>query len=108
MILNDRVYQILKQLALIILPALASAYFALSSIWDLPKAEEIVGTVTVIDTLLGAILGLSTKAYNNSDAKYDGEFAIVPHEEGTALRLVGVKESSLENKDELTFKLTQS
>ena len=62
--LNNKVYDVLKWIAQIWLPALASLYFAIASIWGLPYAEQIVGTITAIDAFLGAILGISTIQYN--------------------------------------------
>lgn len=61
--MNNKVYDILKWVALIFLPALGTLYFALSGIWDLPYGEEIVGTITAIDTFLGALLGISSINY---------------------------------------------
>lgn len=61
--LSDNVYNILKWLALYLLPALGTLYFALAGIWGLPYGEEIVGTITAIDTFLGVILGISNSAY---------------------------------------------
>ena len=63
MILPDKVYDVLKWVAQILLPALGTLYFALSSIWGLPHGEQIVGTITAIDAFLGALLGVSTVAY---------------------------------------------
>lgn len=51
----------------IILPALASLYFALSAIWKLPYSEEIVGTISVITAFLGTILKLSSDTYNKKE-----------------------------------------
>lgn len=62
--LNNKLYDVLKYIALIVLPALATLYFALSSIWGLPYGEQIVGTITAIDCFLGALLGISTGIYN--------------------------------------------
>lgn len=62
--LSNRAYDVLKWIAQIVLPALATLYFALSSIWGLPYGEQVVGTITAIDTFLGAILGLSAMNYN--------------------------------------------
>lgn len=62
--MSDRVYDILKFIALIGLPACGSLYFALAGIWGFPYGEEIVGTITAIDTFLGVILGISTANYN--------------------------------------------
>lgn len=62
--MNDRLYTILKWVALIVLPALGTLYFALAQIWGFPYGSEIVGTITAIDTFLGTILGISTVSYN--------------------------------------------
>lgn len=62
--MNNKVYDVLKYIAQIVLPALATLYFALSKIWGLPYGEEIVGTISAIDVFLGALLGISTMAYN--------------------------------------------
>ena len=64
MILNDKTYDLLKWIAMIVLPALGTLYFGLASIWGLPYGEQIVGTITVIDTFLGALLGISANNYN--------------------------------------------
>lgn len=63
MILSNKYYDLLKWIALIVLPALGTLYFGLAKIWGLPFGEEIVGTITVIDTFLGALLGVSTNNY---------------------------------------------
>jgi len=62
--MDNKVYDVLKYIAQIVLPAIATFYFALSQIWGLPYGEEIVGTISAIDVLLGALLGISTMQYN--------------------------------------------
>lgn len=62
--MSNKTYDILKYIAQIVLPALGTLYFALSSIWGLPYGEQIVGTITAIDAFLGALLGISTMKYN--------------------------------------------
>lgn len=62
--LSNKTYDILKWIAQYLLPAAGTLYFALSSIWGLPYGEQIVGTVTAVDTFLGVILGLSSAQYN--------------------------------------------
>lgn len=64
MIMPSKVYDILKWIAQILLPALGTLYFALANIWGLPCAEQVVGTITALDTFLGIILGLSAARYN--------------------------------------------
>ena len=66
MMLNNRLYDALKYIAQIVLPAIATLYFALSQIWGLPYGEEIVGTITAVDCFLGALLGISNVQYKKS------------------------------------------
>lgn len=61
--LSNKVYDILKWIALYLLPALGTLYFALSGIWGLPYGEQIVGTITAADTFLGVLLGISSANY---------------------------------------------
>lgn len=65
--LSNKMYDILKSIALIWLPAIGTLYFALAGIWNFPYAEEIVGTITAVDTFLGAVLGISSANYNAVD-----------------------------------------
>lgn len=66
MVLKNSVYDILKYIAMIALPALGTLYFALAAIWGFPYGEQIVGTITAVDCFLGALLGVSTAQYNKS------------------------------------------
>ena len=65
--LSNKVYDILKWIALYLLPALGTLYFALSGIWGLPYGEQIVGTITAADTFLGVLLGISSATYNKGE-----------------------------------------
>ncbi len=66
--LSNTMYDILKWIAMYLLPALGTLYFALASIWGLPYGEQVVGTITAVDTFLGVILGISTNTYKKTDA----------------------------------------
>lgn len=61
--MSDKLYDKLKWVAQILLPALGALYFALAGIWDFPYGEEIVGTITAVDAFLGVVLGISSKQY---------------------------------------------
>jgi hypothetical protein len=61
--MSNKTYDILKEIAQIWLPAIATLYFTLASIWGLPYAEQIVGTISAIDVFLGAVLKISTINY---------------------------------------------
>jgi TRAP-type uncharacterized transport system fused permease subunit len=60
---DNKTYDILKWIAQILLPALGTLYFAIANIWGLPYAEQVVGTITAIDTFLGVLLGISSDSY---------------------------------------------
>ena len=62
--LPDKMYDILKWITMIVIPALTTAYVGLAAVWGWPYAEEIAKTSAVICTLLGALLGISTAQYN--------------------------------------------
>ena len=62
--LNDKIYNALKWAAQYFLPALGTLYFALAATWGLPYGEQVVGTITAIDTFLGVILGISSAQYS--------------------------------------------
>ena len=61
--MSNEVYNVLKFIAQILLPACGTLYFALAGIWGFPYGEQIVGTITAVDAFLGACLGISTKQY---------------------------------------------
>ena len=65
--LSNKVYDVLKWIAMYLLPAAGTLYFALSGIWCLPYGEEVVGTITAVDTFLGVILGISSVTYNKAN-----------------------------------------
>lgn len=65
--LSNKTYDILKWIAQILLPACGTLYFALSKIWGLPLATEVVGTVAAVDTFLGALLGISSMSYKKNE-----------------------------------------
>lgn len=64
--MSNKIYDILKWIAMYFLPALGTLYFALARIWNLPYGENIVGSITAIDTFLGVLLGISTSQYNKN------------------------------------------
>ena len=64
--MSNKVYDALKFVAQILLPALATLYFALAKIWGFPYAAEIVGTISAVDAFLGALLGISTMQYKKA------------------------------------------
>lgn len=63
MTLPNNIYDILKWVAMIVLPALATAVSTIFGLWDIPYSEPIAGTITAIATFMGAILMVSSANY---------------------------------------------
>lgn len=80
--MKNRTYDAGKFIAQIALPAAGTLYFALAQIWHLPKGSEVVGSITAVDAFLGALLGLSTLAYNKSARSSDGVLEVRRTKEG--------------------------
>lgn len=66
LITNNKVYDVLKEIALIVLPAFATLYLTLAGIWNLPYPQQVSGTLIAVDTFLGAILHISSKQYKET------------------------------------------
>lgn len=65
--LNNKVYDVSKWLALIALPALAVLYNVLAGVWGWPYASEVSTTINAVIAFIGALIGVSTAAFNKSD-----------------------------------------
>ena len=59
-ILPDRIYDLIKFIVTVILPALSVAYVGLAGIWGFPYADEISRTIAVVYTFLCAVMGFSS------------------------------------------------
>lgn len=104
-LLSSSVYDKLKTLSLYVLPALAAAYFGLAQIWGFPKAEEVLGTVAVLETFLGALMRISNSQYENSDARFDGSILVSPNEEGNTDLNVSLDPAAIAEKSEILVKI---
>ena len=62
--MSNKVYDILKWIAMIVLPASATLYLGLSNVWGLPYGEQVSTTITLVNTFLGTVLMISTHQYN--------------------------------------------
>lgn len=65
-ILSNGAYDIIKWIAIVVIPALGEAYVRLSNVWNLPYGQQINETALVITFLLGALIGISTVQYNKN------------------------------------------
>lgn len=105
-LLSNSVYDRLKQVAAVWLPALAVLYITVAPFWGLPKQEEVAGTIMAIDLFLGAALGVLSRQYSNSDARFDGQILVSPGEEpDTSQVRVQAETAAVAEKDEVVLKV---
>ena len=76
--MSNKVYDILKYIAQIVLPGLGTLYFALAGIWGFPYGEQIVGTLAAVDAFLGTILKINSDKYYKEGKDTVGTVTIDP------------------------------
>lgn len=64
--LNNKVYDVMKWIVMIVLPALSAFYVALAPVWGWPYTEQVAMTISAVTALLGALLGISTAQYRKN------------------------------------------
>jgi hypothetical protein len=106
--ITGKLYNQLKFLAQVALPAVGTLYVTLAGLWGLPAPQEVAGTILAVDTFLGVVLQISSSNYNSSTAQ--GTLGIHETEEGKLfqLELEGDPEVDLEGKDRVVFKVRKS
>jgi len=105
-LLGDGTYSVLKKSATIILPALATLYFALAQLWNFPEPEKVVASITAVNTFLGVLVQISKKSYYASGQQYAGEIQVqeVGNKKIASLVVDGDPEDILSMK-EATFRI---
>lgn len=63
----NKVYDVLKWIAMVVLPAIATLYTGLAAIWNLPLAEQIPDTIMAFDLFIGVVLGISSAQYSKKN-----------------------------------------
>ena len=104
--LNNKLYDAFKYVALVLLPALGALYFGLSEAWGWGNGQAVLGSITVFDTFLGVFVHVNHKAYANSEDKYDG--AVNVTNDGTKKTYsleVNTDPSEIDQKDQLLLKV---
>jgi hypothetical protein len=61
--INNKVYDILKWVAVLLLPALSTFIAYVFPLWGIPYGNEISKTITALAVFIGAIIGISSIAY---------------------------------------------
>lgn len=90
--INPKLYDFLKWLALVLLPAIAALYVGVGSLWNFPAIPQVVGTITAVDTFLGLLLNKSSK--NFASEQVVGDIIVQQDQFGTVsgMRLVADKD----------------
>ena len=72
---NNKVYDVLKYLALVVFDAVGVAYKGLAEIWNLPYGSEIMQTCVILSIFVGTLIGISNYKYNKTELidQYDQE-----------------------------------
>jgi hypothetical protein len=101
------VYDTIKKLVQVGLPALGSLYFGLSELWGFPAADKVVGSLTLLTTFLGVMLSVSAKNYTTSGAAYDGQIVVDNDGEGKTIFQLQLDEDpeAIPSMDKVSFKV---
>lgn len=65
--LSNKVYDVMKWLCILCLPALATLVRVVFAIWQIPYGEEISATIVAVNAFLGACLGISSIQYKGGN-----------------------------------------
>lgn len=106
---SPKMYDFLKRMVQVIIPGASTAYFALAEIWDLPGAEKVTGTLAVVATFIGVVIGISASTYEKLGKGYDGDVVISTTEEGKKLFALEIDGDplELEQQGSIRFRVTK-
>lgn len=107
LILSDKVYEFFKKLVQIILPAVTALYVGLAALWELPAPEKVAGTIALVTTFLGVILGISNSTFKKVNELNAGTIIVTEKDDGGKLfsMELGDDPEVLETKNSVTFKI---
>lgn len=107
--LSNSTYDKLKKTTQLVLPAIGSLYFGLSTIWDLPAGEEVVGSLAVLATFFGTVLGVSSKNYTSND-EIAGDFVVDTTPDGKKVVHLQLEQDPAEiiNGDKIVFNVVDT
>lgn len=84
-LISNSTYDLLKRVVTLILPLLAALYAVLTDVRDLSYERAVLGTLAALAALGGVVMSISTKSWNESRSRYDGELTIVENDPDTGL-----------------------
>jgi putative holin Dp-1 len=102
--LSNAWYNRIKWIITIGLPAVGAFYFGLAQLWDFPRISGVNGTINLIITFLGLLIGYSTKQYNKTENQPDGDLIVVESDGEKHLGLaVNTSVEAMQAKDTVTL-----
>lgn len=110
-LLNNRFYNLLKQLTTMVLPGIATLYFSLARLWGFPKVESVIGSIAAANVFLGILVGISSKSYkanfNANQVEYDGSIELDEDDVGgkTYSLILKTEPEEIDKKKEVLFKV---
>lgn len=108
-VLDDKLYKTIKWAVQIVLPSLATFYYGVSEIWNLPYSYEIPATITALCAMLGVVLGISSSQYYGDESNYDGVMRVNKGTDGQLYDLVlNGDPLDLAVKENIRFKVDQA
>lgn len=100
--MNNRTYDIIKRIALIVIPALATFVNGVGIVWGIPHTNEATATITAFGVFLGAALGVSSANY---DPETHGNLVVTKHDDVYAD--FAAEPASLKDGDTIVLKVTK-
>lgn len=108
-LLSNKTYGIVKWMVQTAFPLLGSLYFGLAQTWNLPASEQVVGSLALLATFFGAVLGVSSKRYNAANSNHDGEMVLAEDDDGKMVFSLNLDDdpANLTGKDSISFKVVK-
>lgn len=111
-LLSDAAYSAVKHAAAVGLPAAATLYAALASVWHFPDTEQVIATIAAVNVFLGAFMVISQGSYNASGVQYDGELHVLRNDDGSPNLLLAAdtpeQMDALATSKDVTLKVVQT
>lgn len=106
--MSNKMYDRVKFVVQILLPAIGTLYFSLGNIWSFPNIEQVIGSISSVNVFLGVLVGISSSVYNGRPNVYNGELQIETGDDG-AISPKLVLEATIEelsSAESVVFKVT--
>ena len=106
-IVSNRVYDFLKAFLMVILPSATAMYLGLSYVFGFPHVIVTVLFTSLVTSIIGVFLIITSRVYHESDLRYDGKMMVSENEEGELLYSLELNDDPepLRLKSRIVFKV---